>query len=41
MFIIYVISDTTTYHGEPFTLAEVNKALSKTKLNKAAGFDGI
>jgi hypothetical protein len=27
--------------GVPFTLDEVNKALSKTKLNKAAGFDGI
>jgi hypothetical protein len=27
--------------GAPFTLDEVDKALSKTKLNKAAGFDGI
>jgi len=25
----------------PFTLVEVNKALIKTKLNKAAGFDGV
>jgi hypothetical protein len=30
-----------TMFGVPFTLDEVNKALSKTKLNKAAGFDGI
>jgi len=27
--------------GVSFTLDEVNKALSKTKLNEAAGFDGI
>jgi|UniRef100_A0A2S2R771 urease beta subunit len=30
-----------TMIGAHFTLDEVNKALNKTKLNKAAGFDGI